>query len=154
MKKKIKLILKEDYLNLGKKNSIIHVNRGYGMNYLLPNKICEVATKKQIKHLNMFAKIKNEKAEKSKILFLNFIKKLNLVSKITIGKKVGENYNLFGKINDKDIINKINFHSNTEIEKKQIYLNDIKKIGILSTTVQLPYCEKIEFKTYIYPINI
>nr|YP_009399187.1 ribosomal protein L9 [Taenioma perpusillum]ARW68584.1 ribosomal protein L9 [Taenioma perpusillum] len=154
MNKKIKLILKKDYNNLGKKNHIIQVNRGYGLNYLLPNGICEIITKKQVKHLNMLQKIQDKKIEKNKSFSLLSLKKLKLIKKIFINKKVGENYNLFGKINDKDIIKKVNFYSNSKIEKRQININDSKKAGILSAEIKLPYCENINFNIYIYPVNI
>ena len=52
----MKIILLQTYEKLGKAGEIINVKPGFARNYLIPNQIASVATKKNIKSLESFLK--------------------------------------------------------------------------------------------------
>jgi len=45
----MKVILKEDVLNLGQQGDVVEVKAGYARNYLMPQNLAILFTKKQIK---------------------------------------------------------------------------------------------------------
>nr|YP_009295246.1 ribosomal protein L9 [Dasya binghamiae]AOH77258.1 ribosomal protein L9 [Dasya binghamiae] len=154
MKQKISIVLKEDYTPIGQKNKVIRVARGYAINYLVPNNIAEIATKKKIKHLQMFELIQNKKLENNKLKANEEEKNLQLIHKISITKKVGDDYNIFGSINEKDVINKILQYTGIKLNKKQIKLINIKKIGAFYLEINLINNQSCQIKLYIIPVNI
>nr|QCI07406.1 ribosomal protein L9 [Leiomenia cribrosa] len=137
MKRKTKVIIKQNINKLGKKGDIINVARGYAFNYLIPNHFAELATVGKLKHLKMFEKIKNIKLEAEKIEAKNMQKNLEKISKISIKKKVGDNQQIFGSVNEKEIIKQINNYTGYELEKKQINIPNIKSIGIYTIKIDL-----------------
>lgn len=154
MTKKINIILKKEHDCIGPKNMITQVSRGYALNYLIPNQIAEFATKNKIKHLNMFNIIKEKETEKNKIRAAQTIKNLIAINKISITKKIGDNYNIFGSINEKDISEKIFQYIGTKFSKKQIKLTDIKTIGIFNIEIHFLDSQFQQIKLYVIPANI
>lgn len=137
MRKKIQIILKKDYLNIGKKGKITNISPGYALNYLIPNDIAEIATKNKIKHIKMFDNIKITKTKANEVTAKNLQKYLNLIKKFSIKKKTGENNNIFGSINEKDISNIILNYTGITIDKKQIVVPTIKKIGVFNININI-----------------
>ena len=154
MSKKIKVIFKKDFLNIGKKNEIVNLSKGYVFNYLIPQGIVEVATKNKIKHFNMFKVIKIKQLKQNEIKAESLYSSLTTIKKITITKKVGENYLIFGSINEKDIINQLSKYSNINLDKKQIKVPDIKKIGAFYIEINLFNRKLFNLKLNISPANI
>nr|YP_009391319.1 ribosomal protein L9 [Dipterocladia arabiensis]ARW59463.1 ribosomal protein L9 [Dipterocladia arabiensis] len=154
MTKKINIVLLKDHNSIGQKNTIVQVSRGYALNYLIPKQIAEFATKNKMKHLNMFNIIKEKQKEKNKIRANQIAKNLISIKKISIMKKVGDNYNIFGSINEKDIIEKIFKHTGIKFTKKQIKLNHIKKIGIFNLEINLFDNQLYQMNISIIPANI
>jgi len=154
MNKKIKIILKKDYLNIGKKNTIVNASRGYIFNYLIPQGIAEIATKNKIKHLNMFISIKEREVKKNLIKVENLYNNLLLMKKITLRKKIGENNLIFGSISEKEIINEIKKYTNINLDKKYIKIPEIKKIGIFSVEINLLHKKSFNLQLNIHPANI
>nr|YP_010155957.1 ribosomal protein L9 [Cumathamnion serrulatum]QQY85352.1 ribosomal protein L9 [Cumathamnion serrulatum] len=153
-KKKIEIILKKDYPNIGNKNTIIKVTRGYAFNYLIPNEIAELATKNKMKHLNMFQIIQNKKLQDNEIKAENLGNNLKQIKNISLFKKIGDENYIFGNINEKDIIEKIFRSTGIELNKKQIKVPNIKTIGKFQIEINLLNDKYYQLKLNIIPINI
>ena len=52
----MKIILLQSHDNLGKVGDIVNVKPGFARNYLIPNRIASLATKQNIKSLELFLK--------------------------------------------------------------------------------------------------
>ena len=154
MNKKIKIILKKDYKNIGKKNNIIYVKKGYALNYLVPNKIAEIATEKIVKHFKIIESIEKQKIENTKIEIEKLQKQINLIDKIIIYKKVGDNQYIFGSVTEKEIIEKITEYTGIELEKKYIHLENIKTTGVFYLDINLAYQKFCKIAIHLLPINI
>nr|YP_009398772.1 ribosomal protein L9 [Kuetzingia canaliculata]ARW67958.1 ribosomal protein L9 [Kuetzingia canaliculata] len=154
MKKKINVILLKDHSNKGKKGNAITVSRGYALNYLIPNNIGEIATKGKMKHTEMFQNIANQKKE-NKIIAAQLLKdKISHINKITIYKKQGENNAIFGTITEKDIITWLAKYKQIYINRKEIKLPTIKKIGIYKLEFVITNEVSISLNLYVIPSNI
>lgn len=153
MKKKIRIILTKDHLYIGKKGKITSTSQGYAFNYLIPNNIAEIATKNKIKHIKMFEKIKTQTIIANETESKAIQNNLKIIKKISIRKKIGENNNIFGSINEKDIRNKIIKYINVSIDKKQIKIPNIKKIGMFNIEINILNNTKCNIQLNIIPEN-
>nr|YP_009400003.1 ribosomal protein L9 [Tolypiocladia glomerulata]ARW69822.1 ribosomal protein L9 [Tolypiocladia glomerulata] len=154
MKRKITVIIKKNKNSQFSKEKIIKVSRGYAFNYLLPNNKGEIATKKKIKHIEMFNKIKQKKQEIDDVRINEIREKIKEIEKISLYKKIGENNFIFGSITDKEIKSWIENNTKIESEKLQIKLPEIKKIGLTEIEVQFKQNIIETIKLNILPINI
>nr|AIA21362.1 50S ribosomal protein L9 [Pyropia kanakaensis] len=136
-KKVIKVVLKESIQKLGKSNDLVKVAAGYARNFLIPNRMATVATNGILKQQKFYAAIKEEKlkiardnAKKIQIL-------LEEIQKFSVTKKTGDGQNIFGSVTEKEVSQIIKNATNIEIEKQNIFLPEIKTIGIYSINIKL-----------------
>uniref|UniRef100_UPI003003A692 ribosomal protein L9 n=1 Tax=Anunuuluaehu liula TaxID=3049639 RepID=UPI003003A692 len=137
MKKNRKIIIQNTHNKLGQKGDIVKVASGYAFNYLIPNNFAELATKGKLKHTQMLKYIQDKKLIESKIDAHKIQEKLQNISKISIIKTIGAKQQIFGKINEKEILAKISYYAGQKLEKKQIFLPSIKKLGIYEIDIQI-----------------
>lgn len=154
MSKKIKIILKKNYQNLGKKNNIVYATKGYTINYLIPNNIAIVATQKAIQQFKKFELIEKQKIKENKKKIEALKSELNTINKIIIFKKMGENQYIFGSISDKDIMQKVSDYVGVKLNKKYVEIPNIKKIGRFYTEIHLQHEELCKIQIHILPTNI
>lgn len=137
MGKKITVIIQKENKTLGNKNNVIKVSQGYAFNYLIPNKLAEIASPGRLKHLQMLQQIEQSKSTNETNKAIAIKKYLEKVSKISIKKQIGEKQQIFGSIGDKEIINQIKNYTGIILERKQISLPDIKNAGTHFITIQI-----------------
>nr|YP_009398334.1 ribosomal protein L9 [Thaumatella adunca]ARW67520.1 ribosomal protein L9 [Thaumatella adunca] len=154
MTRKINVILIKDNHKKGNKGNIINVSCGYAFNYLIPNKIAELATTKKIKHIKMFEEIKRKNKEANDMANKLVKEKIDNIKKISIYKKKGENNFIFGTITEKDIINWLEKNTTLKINKNQIKIPEIKEIGINYIEIQITSKITSQVILNIIPINI
>lgn len=154
MTKKTKIIIKQNTTKLGKKGEVLSVNRGYAFNYLIPNNLAILATPGKLRQIQMFEQIKNIKIKQEKTDAKNIQQNLEEISKISIKKKVGDNQQIFGSVNEKEIIREIYNYTGYKIDKKQIYLPDIKTIGIYIIKINLLNTISVDLKLQVLPEDI
>lgn len=134
----MKVILKQDVKNLGRKDQIIEVNDGYARNYLIPKGIAVEATASAINE----SKIKQKALEHRKEVELAEAKalaeKLSALT-VVVKSKAGANGKLFGSITSKDIADKLKEQHKISIDKKMLILPE--PIKTLGTT-------EVEFRLY------
>lgn len=132
----MKVILLKDVKKQGKKDDIIEVSDGYGMNYLIKNGLAVAATKTSTKILsNELDKRKQEEEE--------LVKKMQemrdkiIRENITFKVKTGAMDKVFGNVSSKQIaeyLNKMGY----KIDKKQIQIDaPLDTLGVHNVTVEL-----------------
>nr|YP_009397523.1 ribosomal protein L9 [Dasyclonium flaccidum]ARW66709.1 ribosomal protein L9 [Dasyclonium flaccidum] len=154
MKRKIDIILIKDHVNVGSKGTIKSVSPGYAFNYLIPNSIAEIATKNKIKHLKIFKNILDKQKEKSIIEGNRLKAKLEYINRISIYRKVGENYLIFGSINEKDIISYIVKYLGNKLDKKQIRMTNIKQISSNKVEINIKDHISLVIQLNVLPVNV
>lgn len=133
---KMKVILKEEIKNLGKKGDVVEVKDGYGRNYLLRKQLALLATKKAILDLEKKKEAETKKVEEEtkKIQDLaNALQKEVLEFKLKTNPK-GEP---FGSVTRTKILNEL-LKRNYRLKKFQIQLEKPLK----------------EFKEYLIKIKL
>ena len=133
---KMKVILKEEIKNLGKKGDVVEVKNGYGRNYLLKRGLAFLATKKAILDLKKKKEIEIKKIEKETKKTEELAKKLQkeiLEFKLKTNPK-GEPFGSVTKTKILKELSKRNYH----LKKFQIQLEKPLK----------------EFKEYLVKIKL
>lgn len=136
-KKIINVVLKENIQKLGKSNDLVKVAAGYARNFLIPNKMATVTTAGILKQQKFYAAIREEKLKIAKEDAKKVKQLLEEIQKFSVSKKTGDGKNIFGSVTEKEIAQIIKSTSNIDIEKQNIFLPEIKIIGIYNVEIKL-----------------
>jgi large subunit ribosomal protein L9 len=132
----MEIILREDVEKLGTRGEVVKVAAGYARNFLLPKKLAVPATDSNRKiveqerqaHLRKDAKLVGEAQELAKLV--------GAVT-VTIGRKAGENDQLFGSVTAGDISDALTAQ-NYSVERRKIHLDEpIRTLGEHKVAVRL-----------------
>jgi len=132
----MKIILKENIENLGRKGDIINVAAGYGRNYLIPKKMALQITPTNTKMIEIEQKALRKGLEKEIKTYQTLIEQLNEVA-LTFERKAGDKDSIFGSVSTTDIKDALS-NLNFDIEKKKIILPEpIKKLGNYKVPIKI-----------------
>lgn len=141
----MKVMLKEDIENLGKKGDVLEVKPGYGRNYLIPKNLAIEITSSNMVLIEAEKRKIQKKIEMEKINAMELAEKLNNTI-LKIHKKGGEKEMIFGSVTASDIKDSLK-ELGIEIDKKKIILQEpIKRIGIYSIPIRILPEVKTEIK--------
>jgi large subunit ribosomal protein L9 len=133
----MKVILRQDFQQLGHVGDVVEVKEGYGRNYLIPRNIAYPATSSSIQQLEEEKKQHVRALDKEKRVSEKLAVELEKVS-VTIQMNVGEDDKLFGSVTSQMIADSLKEKGLT-IDKRHIELEDsIKALGIYTVDVKLP----------------
>ena len=141
----MRVILRENIENLGKKGDIVNVAPGFGRNFLIPKKIALEVTKRNKKMIAIEQKTLQKGFEKEKASFQELIDRLNGVL-LSFTRKTGEKDVIFGSVNSTDIRDAL-VEQGFEVEKKKILLDEpIKRLGNFTVPIKIFHEERAEVK--------
>ena len=142
----MKVILKQDVKNLGKKGELVNASDGYARNYLFPKGL---AVEANATAMNDFKNKENakkyHKAEEIKAAEADAAKLEGKTFKLTA--KAGANGRLFGSVNAKDVSAKIKEDLGIDIDKRKIVMDDIKQFG--TSEAQIKVYQGITARVYV-----
>ena len=134
----MKIILLQSYENLGKVGDIVNVKPGFARNYLIPNRIGSLATKQNIKSLELFLKSQELKEAKNRVNLEALSKKLNSLT-LKFSVNTGEDDKMFGSVTSQMIADELEKQEYI-IDKKEIVLEEpIKSLGNHKIEINLGY---------------
>lgn len=132
----MKVILKEDIVNLGYKDDVVEVKDGYGRNYLIPQRKAVIASESALKVLAENLKQRAHKIAKLKADAEALAATLEGVS-LTIGAKTSATGTIFGSVNSIQIADALEKLGHN-IDRKMIFVKDtIKEVGNYTATIKL-----------------
>lgn len=141
----MKIILKENIENLGKRGDIIDVAPGYGRNYLIPRKLALQVTPSNLKMVEMEQKALRKKLEQEVKSFQSMIDQFNQTS-LSFERKAGDKDVIFGSVSATDIKEALE-KLGIEVEKKRILLAEpIKRLGNYTIPIKVFHDERTEIK--------
>ena len=133
----MKVVLKQDVRNLGKKGELVETSDGYARNFLFPRNLAAEADNKAMnelknaessKQFKIDTQIKQATASKNKLE--------GQVFKMTA--KAGSNGRLFGSVTSKEIAQEIKKQYAISVDKRKVTLDtDSKAFGTYNATVKL-----------------
>ncbi len=132
----MRVILKEDILNLGYKDDVVVVKDGYGRNFLIPQGKAIIASESALKMLAENQKQRAHKLAKIKADAEELAAKLEGVS-LTIGAKASTNGKIFGSVNNIQIAESLE-KAGYPVDRKVIYIKEaVKEVGSYTATLKL-----------------
>jgi large subunit ribosomal protein L9 len=144
----MKVILKQDVENVGRKGDILNVAPGYGRNYLLPRKLALEVTPNNLKMVEIERASLKKKVEAERSSYQGVIQKLNQVV-LTFARKGGEKDHIFGSVSATDLkeaLDKLGF----EIDKKKIVLDEpLKRLGNYAVPIKVYHDDRAEIKVHV-----
>ncbi|UCG34982.1 MAG: 50S ribosomal protein L9 [Candidatus Omnitrophota bacterium] len=132
----MKVILIKGVKKIGEEGKIIEVRDGYARNYLIPKGFALRANDDSLKKLEEIKRRRLKESEEQKQKLLEFKNKLEAVS-VTITAEVKEAEEIFGSINEPQIIKALS-EEGIELAKDKIVLEEpLKKLGVYNLKVKL-----------------
>ncbi len=125
----MKVILLKDVPKIGKKYDIKEVNDGYASNFLIPKKLAEIATDKQVSKIKLLKETARMQQEIHSALLEKNLE--DIKDKIvTIKAKANSKGNLFMAVHEKDIVAQLKKMYQIELLPEYIKLpTPIKDLG-------------------------
>lgn len=144
----MKIILRENYENLGAAGDIVEVKPGFARNYLIPRKIAYPANSSFKKMLEEEKRQKEHRKDKEKKMAEALAEKFKNVS-VTISVSVGEEDKMFGSVTTQDIHDALK-KQEFDIDRKKIVLEEpIKELGIYSVPIKLHPDVEAKIKVWV-----
>ena len=133
----MKVILLSDVKKVGKKGQVVEVSDGYGMNFLIPNKLAVKVTKTSIeikqKQDDDYALKQQELKQEAEALKTK-MEDLTLELKA----KVGKDGKMFGAISSKQIVEEYKKQFNIELDKRKfVDSNNVTSLGYTKIKIEL-----------------
>lgn len=137
MAKRVKVVLNQDIRKLGKTGDLVEVAPGYARNYLLPQSMAIRTTPGVLKQVE-----RRREAERQRLLEIKqeaeaMKTALSTIGMFTIEKPVGENDAIFGTVTSSDVANVIQAMTGKEIDRRDITVPDINKLGEYTAEIKL-----------------
>lgn len=132
----MKVILKADVKNLGKKGELVNTSDGYARNFLFPKGLAVEANATAMNDFNNKESAKKfHKAEEIKAAKEDAAKLDGKIVKVTA--KAGANGKLFGSVTGKDISLAIKAQLGIDVDKRKISVADIKQFGTYEAELKI-----------------
>ena len=132
----MEVILKEDVLNLGYKDDVVNVKKGYARNYLIPQGKAVIATESAKKVLAEEQRQRAHKIAQIKADAQAVADKMEGVS-LTIGAKTSSTGTIFGSVTNIQVADAL-AEQGFEIDRKIIVIKDpVKEVGNYTALVKL-----------------
>ncbi|MDR0333633.1 MAG: 50S ribosomal protein L9 [Dysgonamonadaceae bacterium] len=132
----MEVILKEDVLNLGYKDDVVNVKKGYGRNYLIPQGKAVIASESAKKVLAENLKQRAHKLAQIKTTAQELAAKMEGVS-LTIGAKASSTGTIFGSVTNIQIADALK-EKGFDVDRKMIVIKDaVKELGNYKAVAKL-----------------
>jgi large subunit ribosomal protein L9 len=137
MAKRVQLVLTQDVRKLGRNGDVVEVAPGYARNYLLPQGIGLNVTPGILKQAEKRRELERQRLAELKQVADAQKVAIEQVGKVTIAKQVGEREAIFGTVTTAEVAEAIKAATGQEIDKRDIELADISKLGTYKAEIEL-----------------
>ena len=137
MAKRVQLVLNENVRKLGSVGDLVEVAPGYARNFLLPKGLAYHATPGVLK---LAERRREEERKRQEALRQEALKHKEAIEKVgtfSISQKAGEEDTLFGSVTSSDLADLINEKANVEVDRREITMPEIRKLGTYSASIKL-----------------
>jgi large subunit ribosomal protein L9 len=133
----MKIVLRDDVENLGRKGDVVDVADGYARNYLVPRGLAMKATKGVVAQAE--AMRRNRAAKEARDVEAAQTQAARLEgARIEIAARAGEGGKLFGSVTASDVAEAIQAQRGVEVDRRRVGLDEpVKELSELDVTVKL-----------------
>ncbi len=133
----MKIVLRTDIQNLGKKGDIVDVADGHARNYLIPRGKAIVATagvQQQATAMRRSRDLKDAKVREA----AETVARTLVPSVIRITAKAGTEGRLFGSVTAADVVEAVEAQTGVALDRRRLHLDEpIKSLGVHEVPVKL-----------------
>jgi large subunit ribosomal protein L9 len=133
----MKVILRSDIIELGKRGDICDVSDGYARNYLFPKGLAIVATDGAVAQASAMRRSRDLRDAADRASAEEVARAL-VARTITIKAKAGTEGRLFGSVTNVDIAEAVEAQAGIALDRRKVHLTDpIKSTGTHTVSVRL-----------------
>jgi large subunit ribosomal protein L9 len=133
----VKVILRADIADVGKKGDVLDVSDGYARNYLVPRGLALKATAGAVQQASSMRRSRDVRDARDRGA-AEEIARLLVPAVITIGARAGGEGKLFGSITSADIVDAVGSQTGIELDRRKLLLDEpIKTLGTHQVPVKL-----------------
>ena len=133
----MKIVMRADVENVGKKGDIIEVADGFARNFLLPKGHAIKATDGVEQQANAMRRSRDLKDAKDREAGETIARKL-VPMVITLSARAGGEGKLFGSITSQDVVNAVAEQAGVELDRRKVHLDEpIRTVGTHEVPVKL-----------------
>lgn len=143
----MKIVLRADVSNLGKRGDVVEVADGYGRNYLLPKGLAIPATPGVQAQADSMRRSRDQRDARDREAAEVVARKLVPVV-IRIPVKAGSEGRLFGSVTAGDIVDAVTEQTDVVLDRRRLHLDEpIKAVGTHEVPVKLH--SDVEFRVTV-----
>jgi large subunit ribosomal protein L9 len=133
----VKVVLRADVDNVGKKGDVLDVADGFGRNYLVPKGLAMVASKGVVAQAGAMRRSRDVKDARDRESAEVVAREL-VPSVIRIPVKAGAEGRLFGSVTAADVVEAVHAQAGVELDRRRLHLAEpIKSLGTHEVPVKL-----------------
>ncbi|MFN8027544.1 MAG: 50S ribosomal protein L9 [Acidimicrobiia bacterium] len=133
----MKIVLREDVEQLGKKGDLVEVADGYARNYLVPKGLAMKATKGVVAQAESMRRAREVKETRDREAAQAIAAQLGSKA-LEVKARAGEGGKLFGSVTSADIAEAILAQTGLEVDRRKVDLAEpIRELGDADVTVKL-----------------
>ncbi len=133
----MKIVLRDDIDNVGRKGDLIEVADGYARNYLVPRGLAIVATKGTIKQAQAMQRSREVREAREREAAEAVAGRLRDQT-VRIQARVGEAGKLFGSVTATDVADAVAEQLEVELDRKKLDLGEpIREVGMHDVSLKL-----------------
>ncbi|HZP30508.1 MAG TPA: 50S ribosomal protein L9 [Acidimicrobiia bacterium] len=133
----MRIVLREDVENLGRKGDLLEVADGYARNYLVPRGLAMKATRGVVQQAEAMRRNREAREVRERAHATDLAQRLSS-ARIEVKARAGEGGKLFGSVTAADIAEAVLAQTEVELDRRRIGLADpLKELGPVEVPVQL-----------------
>jgi large subunit ribosomal protein L9 len=143
----MRIVLRSDLPNLGKRGDICEVADGYARNYLLPKNLAIVATRGVAEQANAMRRSRDLRDARDREAAEGVARTL-VPQVIRIPVRAGTDDRLFGSVTSSDVASAVAEQTGVELDRRKLHLDEpIKTLGTHEVPVKLH--SDVEFRVTV-----
>jgi large subunit ribosomal protein L9 len=133
----VKIVLRSDVDNLGRRGDLVDVADGYARNFLVPRGLAMPATKGSVRQAEAMSRARAVRDTRDREGAQATRSQLE-AARITITARSGEGGRLFGSVTTTDLAEAIEAQAHVQIDRRKLHLDEpIKSLGVHEIPVRL-----------------
>jgi large subunit ribosomal protein L9 len=133
----VRVVLRDDVENVGRKGDLIDVTDGFARNYLVPRGLAIKATKGVVQQADAMRRNREARDARDREAAQTLADQLT-GKRIELKARAGEGGRLFGSVTSADVVDAVRAQTGVELERRKIQLADpLKELGAVEIPVKL-----------------
>ena len=133
----MKVVLRDDIENVGRKGDLIEVTDGFARNYLVPRGLAMKATKGVVQQADAMRRNRDARDAREREAAQALADQLT-GQRIELRARAGEGGRLFGSVTAADVVEAVRVQTGVELDRRKTQLADpLKELGAVEIPVKL-----------------